>query len=169
VSFLRSIALASALVIPTAGHAELEHRVKAAFVYQFLSYVEWPEGTFRDARAPFVIGVLDADDIHDALQEIVRGRSAQGRSIEVRKLAAGGAIDGFHVIVVGEAGRAALNRLPPTPGVLVVGEGDRALERGAMVSLVRSRDHVRFQVALGTAERHGLKISSRMLAIAEPR
>ena len=164
---LRPLLLACALLAPLTASAEFEHEVKSAFLYQFLSYVDWPEGSFRDVSEPFVIGVLDADDVYADLQAIVYGRLAQGRTIEVRKLEDADDLTGLHMICVGEAGRLALSDLAPKTGVLVVGEGERALDHGATISLVRAGDHVRFQVALGTAERQGLKISSRMLAVAQ--
>lgn len=163
---LRLLLVAIALLAPTAIRAELEHEVKAAFLFQFLSYVEWPENTFPDASAPFVIGVLGADDVREDLVEIARGRLAQGRPIEVRRLNGGDSLSGLHVLFVGGSGAFDLPDLTGRKGVLLVGDADGALDRGAMVNLVRVGDHVRFQVAPDTAERGGLRISSRMLAVA---
>ncbi len=144
-----------------------EHEVKAAFLFKFLSFVEWPAQSFARPAAPLVIGVLGAEDVHFALQEIVPGRSAQGRPLEVRKLKEGDRIAGVHLLFVGRAAAAALPKLPAQPGLLVVSEADGALEQGAMINFLRVDGRVRFEVAPDAAERRGLRISSRMLAVAQ--
>jgi hypothetical protein len=144
-----------------------EHEVKAAFLYKFLSFVEWPAQSFARAGAPLVIGVLGADEVHASLQEIVPGRSAQGRPLELRKLREGERPAGVHVLFVGRAAAAALSKLGAQPGLLVVSEADGALEQGAMINFLRVEGRVRFEVAPEVAERRGLRISSRMLAVAQ--
>ncbi len=144
-----------------------EHEVKAAFVLKFLWFVGLPAQSFARAGAPLVIGVLGADDVHFALQEIVPGRSAQGRPLEVRKLKEGERTAGLHLLFVGRAAAAALPKLAAQPGLLVVSEADGALEQGAMINFLRVDGRVRFEVAPDAAERRGLRISSRMLAVAQ--
>jgi uncharacterized protein DUF4154 len=159
---------ALALAVPmTAAAAEPEHEVKAAFLFKFLTYVDWPDDAFPAPDAPIVIGVIDADDVRRALEEIIAGRTAQGRKVEVRKLKDPESVSGLHMVFVGRGSDAALSKLPRLPGLLVVGESDSALDRGAMINLLLVGDHVRFQVAPETAERRGLHISSRMLALAQ--
>lgn len=144
-----------------------DYEVKAAFLFKFLSFVEWPAQSFARADAPIVIGVLGADDVHSSLQEIVSGRSAQGRPLELRKLKQGERPAGVHVVFVGRAAAAALPKLPAQPGLLVVSEADGALEEGAMINFLHLDGRVRFEVAPAAAERRGLRISSRMLAVAQ--
>jgi hypothetical protein len=156
------------LAVPiTAAAAEPEHEVKAAFLFKFLSYIEWPDDAFATPDAPIVIGILDADDIRRALEEIVAGRTAQNRRVEVRKLKDPESAAGVQMVFVGHSSAAELSNLPRRPGLLVVGESDRALDRGAMINLLLVGEHVRFQVAPEVAERSGLHISSRMLALAQ--
>jgi hypothetical protein len=147
--------------------AELEHEVKAAFLFQFLSYVDWPEPSFKDGGSPFVIAVLDADDVHADLQQLVQGRTAQGRPVEVRQVYGAGSLKGVHLLFVGRGDAAVLPELAGKKGLLVVSEAEGALDRGAMVNFMRVGDHVRFQVCPDAAERAGLKISSRMLSVAQ--
>lgn len=144
-----------------------EHEVKAAFLYKFLSFVEWPAQSFARADAPLVIGVLGADEVHASLQEVVPGRSAQGRPLELRKLRNGERPAGVHMLFVGRAAAAALPKIGAQPGLLVVSDVESALEQGAMINFVGMDGRVRFEVAPDAAERRGLRISSRMLAVAQ--
>lgn len=166
---LRTLLLAwLALALPGELCAQaLEHEVKAAYVYRFLSYVEWPGNAAPPSGAPLAIGVLGADDVAAQLEEIVPGRRVQGRPISVRRVREGEPLAGLQVLYVGRAAAAMLPRLAGAPGLLVVSDAPDALEHGATIALVQSEGRVRFRVALDDAERRGLRISSRMLAVAE--
>ena len=153
------------LLSAPASSAELEKNVKAAYLYKFLSYVEWP-ATEPAVGSPLVIGVLNADDVYASLLPIVQGRQAQGHPVQVRTIKAGEAISGVHLLFVGRAASSELTRLAGQPGVLIVSEIEGGLEQGAMINLLRVGDRVRFEVAPGIAERGGLRISSRMLTVA---
>lgn len=146
-----------------------EHSIKAAFLYRFLSYVEWRPRTFAQRTSPVVIGVLGADDIAAALQDIVRGRTAAERPIAVRRVTAGDPLDGVHMLFVGRANSARVARLAAAAqrrGMLLVTDYEGALEDGSAINLVVIENRVRFEVSLDATEKAGLKLSSRMLAVA---
>jgi len=155
------------LVCAAAAAQPLEHEVKAAFVFKFLSFVDWPPQSFAGAETPLAIGVLGADEVLAELGGIVADRSAQNRPVRVRALREGERPAGLHLVFVGRAAAAQIPRLAALPGVLVVSESEGALEQGAMVNFVRVDGRVRFEVAPEQAERRGLRISSRMLAVAQ--
>jgi len=147
----------------------LEHEVKAAFLFKFLSFVEWPQAALGAPGAPLVIGVAGAEDAATALEQMSAGRSAQGRPVEVRRLREGEPATGVHMLFLarGAAPRLReLGRAAPGQPLLVVCEWDGALDQGAAVNFVRAEGRVRFEVALDAAERRGLRISSRMLSVA---
>ena len=161
------LALAAiALVAAGEAHAELERDVKAAYLFRFLSYVEWAPEVQERPGAPLVIGVLGADDVAAALEDTVRGRTAQGHPIEVRRLDRRDSLQGIRMLFVGPEAASELSRLRPPPGVVVVSDVEGGLERGAVINLLRLGDNVRFEVAPQAAERRGVRISSRMLALA---
>lgn len=148
-----------------------EQRIKAAFLYKFLSYVEWPASAIADDAAPVVIGVMAADDIADELRAIVAGRSTLGRHpIEVRTLGAAQPLPAtLRVLFVGRDDPALLARLAPQAqrqAILLVTDFDGGLDRGSVINLVVRDNHVRFEVSLDAAQRSGLRVSSRMLAVA---
>lgn len=149
--------------------ASLDRVVKAVFLFKFLDYAEWPPGAFADATAPYVIGVLGADDIARELGQAVAGRKVGLRGIEVRRLRRGDSLAGLQMLFVGAADAAQLGTLlrpVPAQPLLVVTEDERGLPPGAAINLVVVDGKVRFDVALDAAERAGIRLSSRLLSVA---
>ncbi len=141
-----------------------ESHVKAAFVYKFTGYVDWPDSAFDGPGAPFVMGVLGADVLLNELSQLAAGRKVHDRRIVVRKLTAGDAVSGLHMLFVG---RAETLRAEVPKTVLVVTESEGAMPRGSMVNFVLVDRHVRFEIALPPVEKAGLRMSSRLLAVAQ--
>ena len=171
--WLRGFAAAACVVatalVPAFGQssgAVTERGVKAAFVYKFLGYVEWPQ---PQADAPIVVGVVGADDLANDLADVVRGRTVGTRPVEVRRLRAGDPLTGLHALYIGAADKARLGSLARAAlqrSILVVTESSDALDQGSVINLIVVDGHVRFEVSLDSAERAGLKVSSRLLAVA---
>jgi hypothetical protein len=168
---VRRIALLLGFLLPLCALGQaLEHQVKAAYLFRFLSFVEWPQSSFLRPDSPIVIGVLGDDEVLEELRGIVPGRIVQGRPVAAVRIPLdyrqGAGLAGVHVLFVGREASAQLARLGPTRGILVVSDAERGLDQGAVVNFVRTEGRVRFEVALDAAERRELKISSRMLAVA---
>ena len=166
--------LAAAAVLTTGlacaqSEAQSEYRVKAAFLYKFGSYVEWPDRAFPRSDSPLTIGVIGADALAEELEQIVSGRNVNGRPVQVRRLRAGESMAGLQVLFIGraDAGRLA-EILSAAKGrsVLTVTESEDALQLGSVINFVVVDDKVRFDVALPPADLGSLKISSRLLAVA---
>jgi hypothetical protein len=167
-----SIVVAGGVAGPRAAQADAqadEYRVKAAFLYKFGSYIEWPARRFAHPDSPLAVGVMGADALADELAQIVAGRSVNGRAVQVRKLRPGDPIGGLHVLFIG---RADGGRLPEVlaaakgRALLTVTESDEALELGSVINFVVVDDKVRFDVAPPPADSGNLRISSRLLAVA---
>ena len=167
-----SIGIATGVAGPRPAQADAqadEYRVKAAFLYKFGSYIEWPSGSFARADTPVAIGVMGADALADELAQIVAGRNVNGRPVLVRKLRPGGPIAGLHVLFIG---RADSGRLPEIlaaargRALLTVTESEGGLELGSMINFVVVEDKVRFDVAPPPPESGNLKISARLLGVA---
>lgn len=143
--------------------------IKAAYLYKFGGFIEWPEGAFAAPGAPLVIGVLGAEALAGELEQAVAGRKVQERPVAVRRLRPGERIEGVHVLFVGAAQDARLAEvaagLRGRP-VLVVSESESATGRGSMINFVVADNRVRFDVALAGAEAGHLKISARLLSVA---
>ncbi len=146
-----------------------ESRVKAAFLFKFTNYVDWPPSAFEQQDSPLVISVMEADDVASELSRLVAGRTVNSRAIVVRRLGAGDAVAGSHVLFIGSAASARLGRILASSrlqGMLTVTELDDTPTVGSVINFVVIDDQVRFDVSLPAAERSNLKISSRLLTVA---
>lgn len=143
-----------------------EASVKAAFLYKFAGYVEWPPRT-GGVGEPFTIGVLDSDAVAQELEKLVPGRSIAGRPVAVRRVRHGDPVAGLQLLFAGgpTPDRDAI-RAAQAQGALVVTESRDGLAAGSAINFVMTDDHVGFEVSIDGAERSGLRISARMLAVA---
>jgi hypothetical protein len=161
--------LAAAAPGPGQESTPLERRVKAAFLYKFAGYVDWPASAFHAADEPLVIGVIGDDAMAQDLERLVRGRTSGGRPVLVRWIDDAAAPGNVHLLFIGrrEHHRAAevLRAVRQRP-VLIVTESHDALDEGSMINFVIDEGRVRFEVNLEAVDRNGLGLSSRLLTVA---
>jgi len=163
--------LLAALALPAAAQdrAAREHEIKAAFLFKFPSFIEWPGQAGTAPGGVFSIGVLGAEEVGADLQQVAAERTLEGRPVTVRTLRAGESPAGLHMLFVGREHTsriAQIARMPASRGLLIVSEEEGALDQGSAINFVVAAGRVRFQVNLQAAERSGLRISSRLLAVA---
>jgi hypothetical protein len=152
-----------------AAPADLEYEVKAAFLFNFAKFVEWPPDAFPDPATPVTICVLGEDPFGQGLDAVVEGETLNGRRLVVRRLRDVLQVRDCHVLFVS---RSEKERLPSlmaglrSGGVLTVGEGDDFLEQGGIIRFILEQNRVRFDINLDAAERGRLKLSSKLLRLA---
>ncbi|HEX4986750.1 MAG TPA: YfiR family protein [Burkholderiales bacterium] len=156
--------------LPVAGAAEapdIEQRVKAAFLFKFGGYVEWPDGVFAGKDSPLVIGVAGADSMAEELTQLVAGRTMNGRSVTVRRIRAGEPVTNVHVLFVGRPEMARLGEfVAQARPVLTVTDTEKGFSQGSVINFVVADNRVRFEVSLDAARRNGLKIGAPLLSVA---
>jgi hypothetical protein len=145
-------------------------RIKAAFVYKFAAYVEWPPAAFSDPESAIVIGVAQSQRIAEELEGAFAGRTANGRPIHVHKLARGESPDSCcHILFIGEddrARRAELLAQAQGHPVLTVTDVQGDQPKGSVINFSTSADRVRFDISRGAAERNGIQLRSQLLTVA---
>lgn len=142
--------------------------VKAAFLIKFLGYVDFPAGPL-DPGAPYVVGVVGADDIAAELARLTAGRVINRHAVVVRKLDGAGGAGGVHLLFIGaadSASEAALADAAQQAGVLTVTESATGIEAGGVINFILVDERVRFEVSLAAADKGKLKLSSRLLSVA---
>ena len=165
----------AAVLAPAAGIASsegervLERRVKAAFLYRFTEFVTWPEAAFARAESPFTIVVVGRDALAHELRQITAGRTVQGRTVEVRRAGDGEAMPAAQMVFIPDSEKPRLRewmRNAPRQALLVT-ESEDALAHGSVINFILIEGRVRFEISLESAEKRGLRMSSRLLAIAQ--
>jgi len=162
-----------AALCPLLAHAQanasLERQVKAAYLYKFAGFVEWPEGSFARADSPVVIGVAGADALADQLEQTVAGHTANGRPLQVKRVKRGDSLAGIHMLFIASQDKGlAQELLAASRGqpVLTVTDADETYGLGSMINFVIADERLRFEVSLKHAVASRLKISARMLSAA---
>ena len=150
------------------GPRASEVSVKAAFLYKFASYVQWPEGGSADRAID--IGVVGANEFARELAEFTADRLVSDRPISVRRLGTGDSVDGLDILFIGggemERFRAFLGAAQMLP-ILTVTETAMGLAEGSIINFTLDQERVRFEVSLYAAERSRLKLNARLLAVAQ--
>ena len=167
-----SVALALLLLCASIGRAESEYDVKAAYLYKFTKFVEWPSVAFPTAEAPFVIGVVGRDPFEGSLERLIEGNTTGARRLEVRHLNAtdSNAMRGCQMIFVSTSEQRRLSSiLTAVQGrpVLVVGESEGFASAGGMLGFALHENRVGIEVNSEAARQARLKISSQLLNIAK--
>lgn len=149
-----------------AAESAAESSVKAAFLYKFPAYVEWPN---RPHTGPVEIGVAGNDAVRAALEEIAAGRTSDERAIRVRRVDGVASLGGLQVLFIGDGAAGASKEYlaaAHADSVLTVTE-HAADGQSGIIDFVLVNGRVRFTISLSAAQRANLKISSRLLAVAQ--
>lgn len=145
------------------------NKLKAAFLYQFANFVEWPEETFENDGDPFIICIVGNENLKETLEKAVKGRTINERVIEV-KSATVAAMPVCHIAFVDEsqnrnAGEV-IEILRDRP-VLTVGDSKDFTRLGGVIRLFERSSRLRLEINVDAAARAKLKISSKLLSLAD--
>ncbi len=147
-----------------------DYQVKAAYVYNFSKFVEWPDRDFANATAPIRLCVLNDRLFESALDQIVKGKVVAGRQLSVVSVATGEEARNCHILVISSSQQRQVRnviKLLGTSSVLTVGESSDFVQLGGIINFVSQDDRVQFQVNHKAATQVGLQISSRLLGVAK--
>lgn len=147
-----------------------ESQIKAAYLYNFAKFVEWPARNFPSAAAPIRLCVLNDHSFEAELSQVVKGKSIAGRPVSVVPVQNGEQSRGCQVLFMSSSQarqtRHVMAVLRDT-SVLTVGETNGFVEEGGIINFVVQDNRVQFQVNRKAANQAGLRISSRLLSLAK--
>jgi hypothetical protein len=165
--------LLNALVAGTAGGQEDpvdEYKLKAAMLYNLTYFVEWPGAAYPDRHAPILLCILGQDPFASSLTSTIPKEIDNGRTVLIRHLQSDKETPGCHILYISSSERKTTARIFSTlngSGILTVGEMTQFAAHGGMIQFALEDQHVRFDINLDAASRAGLKISSKLLALAQ--
>lgn len=145
-----------------------EYHLKAAFIFNFARFINWPPRRENTATDTLEICVAGADAIADALRTATSGKSIDSRRVTVRQLNSPGVVQGCQMLFVGSQAKktaeilAEAARLP----IATVGEDDNFIQRGGMINFVPANGKLRFEISIAASSRSGISISSKLLQLA---
>jgi hypothetical protein len=169
ISIVRVAFVVGCLLATASLHAAVfsADAVKAAFLFRFASFVQWPADLPADG--PFVIGVFEGDSIADQLDQLLPGMSVRGQPAQVRRVTKPSELDGVRILYVGpdaDVRSRAVRAQAITMPILLVTDRDDGFEGGAVINFLDAPRNVRFEVSLVAADRARLTIDSALLAVA---
>ncbi|HET8746895.1 MAG TPA: YfiR family protein [Ramlibacter sp.] len=143
--------------------------VKAAYLYKFGSFVEWPAGAFAGPHAPLVIGVYGDDAVASDLEQLTAGREVEGRPVSVLRVRDARDAFAVHILFAGGPRFARIRELIEAVRgpVLTVSDGPVGGNPGPVLYFTENEGRVRFSASLAAAAAHGLRLSAKLLGVAQ--
>jgi hypothetical protein len=161
------VALAFVASVAVAGEEVGEYHVKAAYLFNFTRFIDWPPAAFATPDASFAVCVLGPDPFGTALADVFAGETVGGREVVVRRIGEPAEARGCHIVFTADlalagAIAAALEKRP----VLTVGDGEAFARGGGMIAFRPEGPTIRFDVNAAVLEAAGLTASSQLLGLA---
>jgi hypothetical protein len=159
-----------ALALPSGGDASSarEFVVKAAFLYNFSQFAQWPDDAFASADAPFVIGIAGDDPFGGALEQAVRDKKAGGHPIVVEHCRDAASLRACHILYVSASEAENTDDILKKVGdtTLTVGDSDGFTAKGGAFRFLLDEKRVRFEVNIDVVKDLRLKVSAKLLKLA---
>lgn len=165
-----TLALVLAFVFsPNRAQAQSEDQVKAAFLFNFVRYVEWPSEVFEDDASDVKICMFKAEAFASVVKQTVSGKNVGDRNVEVDLIGNAGSTRGCHLLYVGVVGEESISDLVSNLGnapIFTVSDAEGFAQSGGMANFFRTDSKIRFEMNPDAAKKANLKISSRLLRLA---
>jgi len=163
-----------ALLLPVQGASEMktlpEHRIKAAFIVKFASFIQWPENKARSTGDKSIrIGVWGDGLMYGALKSLSKEMS-DNRKIEVIRVSSENEIAALDILFIGKGEEAEVARVlkhSRGKGVLTVGDAAGFTPLGGMIRFFLASQKVRFEISPKAAREEGIVISSKLLKLSQ--
>jgi hypothetical protein len=158
---------------PAQDSALTEYKIKAAFIFNFVKFVEWPPQAFANETSPIVIGVLGQNVFGDNLEQALRNKSIHHRPLQYQEFHSVAEVTNCQVLFIGVSEKKRYSKILGAlrgMSVLTVSESDQDqfIEAGGMINFVIQENRIHFQVNNEAAKSAGLIINSKLLDLAVP-
>jgi len=151
------------------GSQPSEYEIKAAFLFNFAKFVEWPLEAFAEPTSPFVIGIFGENTVADDFERTIRAKTVNNRSFIIKEIGFLPEARNCHILFINSSEKKRFSEIFESlrgVSVLTVGETERFVETGGIINFVKESDKIRLQINEDAAKSAGLKISSKLLSLA---
>jgi hypothetical protein len=147
-----------------------EYQIKAAFLFNFAKFVEWPSDAFSDTNAPIVIGVLGKNVFGSDLENTIRDKKVNNRIFKFKNFTAASEATNCHILFISSSEKENFAKIVTGlhRNILTVSETEGFIQAGGMVNFLIQDSKIRFQISDDAAKKAGLKVSSKLLSLALP-
>lgn len=145
-----------------------EYWLKAAFIYNFAKFVEWPADVFKNESSPINLVVLGTDPFGTAL-DTIREKNIKGRKLVIRRISRIENLEECHLLFVCASERGQLRTILNSiknQSILTISDMEKFAPLGGIIGLITVEDKIQFEINLEAAQRQRLKISSELLKLA---
>lgn len=165
------LAMPLTLRLGVAGDSQpTEYQLKAAYIYHFAQFVDWPATAFNQTNSPLIIGVLGTNPFGGDLERTVQGKILGGHPLVVQEFTDISEITNVcHILFISDSEKRQLTQIIAAlddSSILTIGESDRFIESGGMIKFVPDGTRIRFEINRTRAVKSGLRISFKLLNLA---
>jgi YfiR/HmsC-like len=150
--------------------ASTEYQVKAAYLFNFAKFVEWPTGAFRSPNSPLVICVLGLNPFGSDLEGSIAGKTVGGHRLKISNLPHGLDASSCQIVFIASSEKGQMREILQSltgASVLTVGDTSGFTDDGGMINFVLEGERVRFEANVDAAEHAHLRLSARLLTVAK--
>lgn len=170
VRFGFALLLSALATLPVKSETAEEYQVKAAYLYNFAKFVEWPPQSFERNGNVISTCILEEDSLADILDKLVKGKEVEGRKFAVRRVSSAAACQTCQILFISNSEpqrfRGVLGALKDA-AVLTVAQYPGFAAAGGIINLKLENGRLRFEINVTAAERARIRISSKLLNLAE--
>jgi hypothetical protein len=145
-----------------------EYEVKAAYLYHFAKFVDWPADAFKDDQSPICLSIL-GDDPFGSILNSIRDKTVRGRTLIIKRCRSIEQIHGCHILFISPSEKGNLKQILnvlKSSSILTVSETERFTQQGGMINFITVDNRIQFEINPAAAQRNRLKISSQLLKLA---
>lgn len=143
------------------------YQVKAAFLYNFTQFVEWPPHAYESRQSPFVIGILGKNPFGNYLDELVKDEKVAGRVIEIKKFNDPEDVTRCNILYINMPDAVEVARNFRSRGILTVSDADNFARDGGIIRFFTVNNRIRLQINTAAARAANIVISAKLLRLAE--
>ena len=154
----------------TAGTASRvrEYKIKAAFLLNFMQFVEWPAPVATNSETALVLGICGEDPFGATLDDTVKGETVRGHPLVIKRARRAADLTECHLVFVCQSEKDRLKEILQASregSALMVSDIEQFCPQGGMIGLVTETGRIKFEINQAAAEQKGLKISSKLLRL----
>jgi hypothetical protein len=167
---LALVLLNGSLGAPAHPQAPSEYQIKAAFLYNFARFIEWPTESFKGEGEPLVVGVLGDDPFGSILDQSLNGKSINGRQLTIKRLKWGQNLRDCQLLFICASEKKRLAQILDSlkgVGVVTISDLNNFCQQGGLIGFILEDNKVRFVINTDVAEQARLRISSKLLSLAK--